>query len=125
MDIFFFFISIGANILASSLTSETKTADANDIVRLSRFVKSLTLASPMELYTDATATIIDPMRKSTRSIVAVGPIEKLSMSRFSGPLSLGQSVLIVGPYIVSLISITIICFAVCYTVFMRQEIRSI
>jgi hypothetical protein len=28
-------------------------------------------------------------------------------------------------YIVSLISITVICFAVSYTVFMRQEIRSL
>ncbi len=82
------------------------------------------LISPMELYTDATATIIDPMRKSTRSFVSVGPLENLSMSRFSGPLPLSQSILIVIPYIISLVAITIICFAVSYTVFMRQEIRS-
>jgi ABC-2 type transport system permease protein len=49
----------------------------------------------------------------------------LSISRFSGPLSLSQSVLIVVPYIISLVAITIVCFAVSYTVFMRQEIRSL
>ena len=84
-----------------------------------------TLTSPMELYTDATATIIDPMRKSARSMVTMGPMESLSISRFSGPLSLSQSVLIVVPYIISLVAITIVCFAVSYTVFMRQEIRSL
>ncbi len=47
------------------------------------------------------------------------------MSRFSGPLALGQSILVVMPYIISLVAITVICFAVSYTVFMRQEIRSL
>jgi ABC-2 type transport system permease protein len=81
--------------------------------------------SPMELYTDATATIIDPLRKSTRSFISLGPLENISMSRFSGPLPLSQSILIAIPYIISLVAITIICFAVSYTVFMRQEIRSL
>jgi len=79
----------------------------------------------MELYTDATATIIDPMRKSARSIVTMGPMESLSISRFSGPLSLSQSVLIVVPYIISLVAITIVSFADSYTVFTRQETRSL
>ena len=77
------------------------------------------------LYTNATATIIDPTRKTTRSIVAMGPMEQMSMSRFSGPLSLGQSVFVVMPYIVTLIAVTLICFGISYLVFMRQEIRSL
>ena len=79
----------------------------------------------MQLYTDATATIIDPMLKTTRSLVHVGMMEQLSMSRFSGPLSLDQSLLMVLPYIISLVAITAVCFAVSYTVFMRQEIRAL
>jgi ABC-2 type transport system permease protein len=122
---FSFFISIGASVLAGTMTPDTGAADQQDILRRARIVRSFALISPMELYTDATATIIDPMRKSVRSIVAMGPMENISMARFSGPLSLGQSILIVGPYIVSLISITVICFAVSYIVFMRQEIRSL
>jgi len=35
-----------------------------------------------------------------------------------------QSTLIVMPYLVSLVAITIACFAICYACFMRQEIRS-
>jgi len=40
------------------------------------------------------------------------------------PLSLDQSLLVVWPQLTSLVCLTIICFAVSYIVFMRQEIRS-
>jgi ABC-2 type transport system permease protein len=122
---FSFFVSIGANILANALTPDPAATNADEILWRAKVVKAFTLTSPMELYTDATATIIDPMRKSARSIITMGPMESLSISRFSGPLSLSQSVLIVVPYIISLVAITIVCFAVSYTVFMRQEIRSL
>ena len=89
-----------------------------------KIVNSFALISPMELYNDATATIIDPLEKSVRSIIP-GPMESLSMARFAGPLPLLQSILIVVPYIISLIAITVICFAISYFVFMRQEIRSL
>jgi ABC-2 type transport system permease protein len=121
---FSFFVSIGANILANALTADPSQTNEEAVVHQAKIIKAFQLISPMELYTDATATIIDPMRKSTRSFVSLGPLENLSMSRFSGPLPLSQSLLIVIPYIISLVALTIICFAVSYTVFMRQEIRS-
>ncbi len=125
MWIFFsFFIPLGATVLSSSMATQTLETDTEKIVNQAKIVKAFSLVSPMELYTDATATIIDPMRKSARSVVSVGPLESLSMARFSGPLPLSQSILIVVPYIISLIAITVICFAISYTVFMRQEIRS-
>ena len=77
----------------------------------------------MQLYNDSTAIIIDPTRKTTRSFVLMGPLERLSLSRFDRPLA--QSIYVVIPHIISLIAITVICFAVSYTVFMRQEIRSV
>jgi ABC-2 type transport system permease protein len=122
---FSFFVSIGANIVAGALADDTSPENPEAVMQQARIIKAFQLISPMELYTDATATIIDPLRKSTRSIISVGPMENISMSRFSGPLPLGQSILIVIPYIISLVAITIICFAVSYTVFMRQEIRSL
>ncbi|UCG06543.1 MAG: ABC transporter permease subunit [Desulfobacterales bacterium] len=125
MWIFFsFFVSLGANILANALSSDTTESDPDKVMTRAKIVKAFSLTSPMELYTDATATIIDPMRKSTRSMVSMGPLESISMARFSGPLPLSQSILIVVPYIISLIAIAVICFAISYTVFMRQEIRS-
>ena len=78
----------------------------------------------MTLYGDATSTILDPLRKTTRSFILMEPLERFSLSRFQNPLPLGQSVVIVAPFMISLVAITFVCFGICYAVFMRQEIRS-
>jgi ABC-2 type transport system permease protein len=122
---FSFFVSLGATVAANALAPEAGESDPEAVVRQAQIQKAFTLVSPMQLYTEATATIIDPLKKTTRSIVLVGPMEKISLTRFSGPLPLAQSILVVLPYIISLIAITAICFAVSYTVFMRQEVRSV
>jgi ABC-2 type transport system permease protein len=123
---FSFFISLGASVLANALDAQPAGDDPQVVMRRANIVKAFILTSPMELYREATATIIDPTRKSTpRSMVTVGPLENLSMSRFAGPLPLFQSFLIVAPYIITLIAITVVCFAISYIVFMRQEIRSL
>jgi ABC-2 type transport system permease protein len=82
------------------------------------------LLSPATLYGDATSTILDPLRKTPRSFIMIGPLERLSLSRFQNPLPLMQSMVIVAPFLISLIAITFVCFGLCYMVFMRQEIRS-
>lgn len=40
------------------------------------------------------------------------------------PLSLSQSMLLVWPHLVSIIALTVVCFAISYIKFMREEIRS-
>ena len=121
---FSFFVTIGASILANALASDAEL-NPTSTARRAELVRYAVLASPMELYSDATATIIDPLRKSTRSAVPSGPLEAISMTRFSGPLPLAQSILVVMPHIVLLLAATVICFALSYVVFMRQEIRSL
>jgi len=122
---FSFFISLGASVAADALLPDSgQAASTESVIQKAKMVQAITLASPMELYTNATATIIDPQLKTTQSMVAMGPMERLSIARFSGPLSLSQSLFVVMPYIITLIAVTSICFAISYTVFMRQEIRS-
>ncbi len=122
---FSFFVSLGAGAAANALTADASGDSAEAAMVRAQIVKAVSLTSPMELYTDATATIIDPMRRTTRMMLHVGMMENISMARFSGPLALSQSVLVVLPYIISLLAITVICFAISYIVFMRQEIRSV
>lgn len=122
---FSFFISIGANIVANSLVPDAESGHHDAMIQRIKIERAISLTSPMELYTDSTATILDPMRRTTRSFVQMGMMEQLSIARFSGPLPLSQSVLVVLPYIISLLAITVICFAISYAVFMRQEIRSL
>jgi ABC-2 type transport system permease protein len=120
---FSFFISLGADVVASAVTPET--SDPAAVVRQAKLERALSLTSPMELYTNGTLAIIDPMRRTTRAFIQMGRLEQLSLSRFSGPLPLSQSVLVVLPYIITLVAMTVVCFAVSYTVFMRQEIRAL
>ena len=79
----------------------------------------------MKLYSDSTAAIVDPLRRTTAEFVQVGMLEKISLSWFAAPLSLAQSVLLVIPYIVLLVAIMALFFAASYIVFMRREIRSL
>jgi len=121
---FSFFVSLGANIVAKAFVPDAGPDNLEALLKQITIQRAISLSSPIVLYSDATATIVDPTKKTTRSFVFVGPFEKLSSERFSGPLSLHQSLLIVLPYIITLIAITAICFAISYIVFMRQEIRS-
>ncbi|RMF85751.1 MAG: ABC transporter permease [Nitrospinota bacterium] len=120
---FSFFIPLGASVLANALTPEAPGPVA--VLQQAKLERTLSLISPMELYNNGTIAIIDPMRRTTRPFIQVGMMEQISLARFSGPLPLSQSVLIVLPYLITLVAITVICFAISYTVFMRQEIRSI
>lgn len=122
---FSFFVSLGASAIANSVVPDVKESNPESVVQHAKVQRAISLISPMVLYSDATATVIDPTKKTTKSIVLVGPMERISQERFSGPLPLGQSILVVLPYIILLIAITAICFAVSYAVFMRQEIRSV
>lgn len=122
---FSFFVPLGATIIADAFAPDLNPNNPEAIIKHAKIQKAISLISPMQLYTDATGTIIDPTRKTTRTVVLMGPLEKLSQARFSGPLTLGLSLFVVMPYILLLIAITAICFAISYTIFMRQEIRSL
>lgn len=123
---FSFFIAIGATALANNLESQIAAGgDPESIARQAKVFKAFVMISPMKLYSDATKTIIDPLQRSTRTVIPSGRLEQISMARFDGPLPLSQSILIVVPYLLALMAITIVCFALSYMVFMRQEIRSL
>jgi len=121
-----FFMGLIASLSASALSPIPTGAgsDAQAVINQERTREIVASLSPITLYSQATATILDPMRKTTRSLILMGPWERLSISRFQNPLPLWQSALIVMPHLVSLVAVTVVCFAICYACFMRQEIRS-
>jgi len=123
---FSFFVSMGASVVANAIIplDQSTREDTEMLMRHVRIQRIVSLISPMQLYNDSTAIIINPMRKTTRSFVLMGPIEEHLSARFRRPLALSQSIYIVLPHIITLIAITFICFGVSYAVFMKQEIRS-
>ncbi|MDZ7696281.1 MAG: ABC transporter permease subunit [Deltaproteobacteria bacterium] len=121
-----FFVSLGASVLADMVVPVDAQGgeNAEAVVKNIRVKQFVSLFSPMSLYTNASATIIDPMRKTSDAVVLMGPMEQFSAERFQNPLPLEQSILVVYPYIVVLIALTLVCFAISYLVFMIQEIRT-
>ncbi len=73
---------------------------------------------PNELFSEATTTMLMP------SVRSLGPLTMEQVSgTIPGPLSLGQSLLVVWPQVTGLIAATVLCFAFSYYSFMRREIR--
>jgi ABC-2 type transport system permease protein len=125
---FSFFVGLGAGFMADAMAPISQSGtnvDPNVLIKHEEVQRTVSYLSPMTLYNEATTTILDPTRKTTRGVVFVGPLERLSLSRFQNPLPLLQSLIIVAPYLISIIAITFVCFGVCYLVFMRQEIRTV
>ncbi len=123
-----FFVGLGGGFIADAIAPVNQTANMQEMqesfLKNAEIQRAASLLSPATLYGDATSTILDPLRKTPRSFIMMGPLERLSLSRFQNPLPLLQSVVVVAPFMISLIAITFLCFGICYAVFMRQEIRS-
>ena len=120
-----FFIGFAADLFADAVARVNDPNDPEQVVANKRVSDAASLASPVVLYSQATSAILDPYRRSRSNMVLVEPMERLSMERFQNPLPLDQSILVVGPYLALLAGLTLVCFAVSYLVFLRQEIRSV
>jgi ABC-2 type transport system permease protein len=77
--------------------------------------------SPYFLFNEATMVLLFPQWRGTELLIAP---ETTTSYMLLNPLSLDQSILIVWPQLTALIALTLVCFAVSYVVFMRQEIRA-
>ena len=75
--------------------------------------------SPLFLFFEAMDVLLVPVSRGFNFVVSSGMSYAIA-----NPLSLGQSLLTIWPHIVSMISVSIICFAASYIIFMRQEIRA-
>jgi ABC-2 type transport system permease protein len=122
-----FLVPLGAGFVSDAIApiGQANATDAEAVFRHVRVQQAMSLFSPATLYGSATSTILDPMRKTSSSVVLVGPLERLSQSRFQNPLPVGESIAIVSPYVVSIFALTFLCFGICYVVFMKQEIRAV
>ncbi len=125
----FLFVGLGVSVLADAVApinqSQTGAIDPMVVEKHEMVQRVGSYFSPMSLYQEATTTILDPMRKTTKSVMIMGPLERLSLSRFQSPLPFPQSFFIVLWHMIAIVAITFVCFGICYFVFMRQEIRTV
>jgi ABC-2 type transport system permease protein len=106
------------NLIAKAI-APSQMATARQIFNYEGIIMTLMRILPSELYSEATTTILVPTWRS------LGPLTMEQMvGAIPGPISLGQSLLLVWPQLTGLIAATILCFVLSYVSFMRREIRS-
>jgi ABC-2 type transport system permease protein len=117
---FMFFLPIIANAIANAVAPLENAATAVQIQNYS-IEQSILRISPSTLFTEIIAILLIP----TGGHFMLQPVLESDVANMiANPLSLGQSLIQVWPQLVVIIALAIICFALSYVVFMRQEIRS-
>jgi ABC-2 type transport system permease protein len=122
-----FFLPIIANAIANGMVPLSDSASVADQVRNYTIEHSISRISPATLFTEAIVVLLVPVGGN----ILVNPVAYQQSSSMieSGqmlinPLSIGQSFIQVWPQLVVIVALAIICFAISYIIFMRQEIRS-
>ena len=121
-----FFLPIIANAIANAVVSP-ESASVADQLRNYTIEHSISRISPATLFAEAITVLLVPMGGN----ILVNPVayeQSYSMIQSGqmllNPLSIGQSLIQVWPQLVVIVALAIICFAISYIIFMRQEIRS-
>jgi ABC-2 type transport system permease protein len=115
----FFWPFIAPQIANLIIPIEEGASLATQLSNLSLSVDLLRI-SPFILFFEATAAIIDPTLGHLTFRITDSDLSKL----IARPLSLSQSFIQIWPQLIVLLMLAIICFAVSYIIFMKQEIRS-
>ncbi len=113
-----FFLPIIANAIANGI-APLENASVADQIRNFNIGQGILRISPSTLFAESIAILLVPTARlfqpTLLNIVQTPP---------QNPLSLGQSLIQVWPQLVVIVALAIICFAISYIIFMRQEIRS-
>ncbi|MGP4042114.1 ABC transporter permease [Gracilibacillus sp. D59] len=113
------FYSMIVQLLSKSILNPASISNMADAVSKQGIVLNLMRLSPNYLFTESTTTLLSP------SVRSLGPLTvEQTTGAIAGPLPLSQSLMLIWPQLTGLIAATLICFAISYLLFMRQEIRS-
>ena len=76
--------------------------------------------SPLFLFSEATTVLLVPAYRLGFMTMTTGELSYV----IPNPVGLGQSMVTIWPHLTLLVSLSVICFAISYVLFMRQEIRA-
>ena len=117
---FMFFLPIIANAVANGLAP---LENATTAVQIQNYTinQGILRISPSTLFAETIAILLIP----TGGHFMLQPVFESDIANMiANPLSLGQSLIQVWPQLLITVALAIICFALSYILFMRQEIRS-
>jgi ABC-2 type transport system permease protein len=110
-----------ASILGNAIAPQAGTAD--QILAAASVQQFLLRLLPSTIYREASIVLLNPVVTSTSSPATLSQYIQ-QQQQLTSNLSLDQSLLVVWPHIVVLLAITVVCFALAYIAFMRQEVRA-
>jgi ABC-2 type transport system permease protein len=116
---FALFMSLLAGLISGVLFPITDSSSTADQLNNYQCEQAINRLSPATLYSESVVTILDPTVR-TLGVVLSSQLQNAVV----GNLPVGQSLLLVWPHLTGLIALTMICFAVSYVCFMRQEVRA-
>jgi len=103
------------------VTDATAVDRALGLYQLHAFVLRLL---PTTLYSEASSVLLNPQLTATSTPATLGQLAQAQQQVLPTLRSLDQSLLLVWPHVVALVALTVICFAIGYIQFMRQEVRA-
>jgi ABC-2 type transport system permease protein len=112
-------VSLVAGVFAPVATATTVT-EAVSLQALSDMIQRFL---PLTLYQEGARVLLNPTVTTVSTPVTVGQLQQYQQ-QVPTLLSLDQSMLLVWPHYVVLLALTVICFAIAYIQFMRQEVRA-
>ncbi|MFC4401539.1 ABC transporter permease [Gracilibacillus xinjiangensis] len=116
---FTLFYSMIVELLSKTILNPVNISSTEEALSKQEMVFNLMRLSPNYLFTESTTTLLSP------SVRTLGPYTvEQTTGAIAGPLPLSQSLLLIWPQLTGLIAATLVCFAISYIIFMRQEIRS-
>ncbi len=120
---FIFFMVMIAGLIANVVAPVDDQSTRQELIRNAEVSLIAMRISPIVLFSEATSVLLAPAARTMEQLLQI-KISAAAARMIPNPLPLGQSVLMVLPHLVSLMALTVVCFAISYIKFMREEIRS-
>ena len=120
---FIFFMSMLAGLVANVVVPVDDQSSQQELLRNAEVYITAMRISPIMLFSQATSVLLVPAARTMGQLLQI-EISEAAARMLPNPLPLGQSVVMVLPHLITLMALTVVCFAISYIKFMREEIRS-
>jgi ABC-2 type transport system permease protein len=110
--------------LVAGVVAPLSTATSGDqVLAAAATQETINRLLPSTLYEEVSLVVLNPAVTGVSTPATIGQYVS-AQEQIPTLLSLDQSLLLVWPHVVALVALTVVCFAVAYVLFMRQEVRA-
>lgn len=116
---FAFFILMIASVIADQIVPLNQNSTLEVAAKNDEIKNMILRISPVVLFQEIVIALLNPSARA----FGISSLVKLN-DLLPTSLSISQSLMVIWPQFVGLIALMLICFAISYIIFMRQEIRA-